>query len=474
MHLLTLIPFILSLFPLPHSLLSPSPSPHSPNPNPNLLCCNQSDDKESDSSDESELGIATAESEKTLSNGKYNLISRHNNGMLNGSGTADDDDVDNRHNGKLPSSEMDFAYTNAEIFSNGFMEGSNNGAAGTANFDIYSGNNSNDSNNSNNSTTEAKMRRKKKYRRRKKIAANRGFSVEESAKIMDMDMDMGAYESSRLDNDDDHDWCEDSMAVELSSVDSTALNDFRSCGFNMWASEGAARPHGESLEDIPKAKEMSISAISGGDAFNNNNSGSMKMSEQVKDNGGSTNGAEAAEVEPHKFGRGAEVHGSIAEALSASGGGGGGFHADSACRSADMAPREQSTYSTDGPGAGEKDGKHGSIFMALADASRASDWLQQQAAVAGSSSHGIYQPYVQSVLGSFFSKGVRDTEGTSWDSDRSIATSLFVEVRTHLPCTVRKCPFFSAGSDSWLCRLNLSMKMGLIKGTGRARGSTTT
>ena len=45
--------------------------------------------------------------------------------------------------------------------------------------------------------------------------------------------------------------------------------------------------------------------------------------------------------------------------------------------------------------------------MALADASRASDWLQQQAAVAAASANsanGNYQPYVQSVLGSFYCK----------------------------------------------------------------------
>jgi hypothetical protein len=57
-----------------------------------------------------------------------------------------------------------------------------------------------------------------------------------------------------VDYEDDVDWCEDSMAVELSSVDSMALNDFRECGFNL-SNDGSVRSK-HSTENNKKTDKM--------------------------------------------------------------------------------------------------------------------------------------------------------------------------------------------------------------------------
>ena len=384
-------------------------------------CSSQSDDKESYSSDESELGIATAESEKTISNGKY-LAARHSKTIS--SNISNDLALDGQedHNSLVMnrSTELEYSYssfgaTGQDRYNNSFMQ--NNNA-------IVSGSETN-RNDSNSRATELKLRRKKKYRRSKKMSASRGFNGDLGSETAGgvMNMDMMIYEGSRLDNDDDHDWCEDSMAVELSSVDSTALNDFRSCGFSM-----SAQTNGE-LNSIEVSDSIEMEGSAGGNSSSNlkSSDGSNKLTESVEldsetvrvmrhfpplaqdqqsylsheknlenneNNFDSVDHQTRDGIQSIAYVNGNETAGSIP-------GFGEGLSGLS---------NHQAAYTGDYSNSFKYGGStaSGSSFMALADATRASDWLQQAAVAAASANsghHGNYQPYVQSVLGSFFCKG---------------------------------------------------------------------
>lgn len=136
--------------------------------------------------------------------------------------------------------------------------------------------------------------------------------------------------------EEDHDWCADSMAVELSSVDSVAVNEFRGCGISK-----------AGKESITSAQGSSMSAV-------------LNSVEVVKGSGNSIN----------------------------------------------------SSNNSTNNGSVVRNG-----FMALADAVHASDWLQK----ASESAHA--HSFFNSMLGM-----LPHQDGDGFDSDRSIATSLFVEV----------------------------------------------
>ena len=228
-----------------------------------------------------------------------------------------------------------------------------------------------------------------------------------------MNMDMMKYESNRLEMDDDHDWCEDSMAVELSSVDSTALNDFRSCGFSVPAQSNG----NNTVTNEPKATETEVvdSNLSGSNNGEDMNVGDsdgglpqeqqqqQQQQQQITDkdeeafecdttnmdsNGIAVNiiplGGSFAVEESNKI-EAPSVMDTIGNPSNISG------HAYSVCET------NSNKY--------EAVQASGSSFMALADATRASDWLQQAAVAAASANAANYQPYEQSMLGSFFYKG---------------------------------------------------------------------
>ena len=263
--------------------------------------------------------------------------------------------------------------------------------------------------------------------------SRRGFagdaSNDSSAKGAVMNMDMMKYESSRLEMDDDHDWCEDSMAVELSSVDSTALNDFRSCGFSVPAqATGSNTVTNESKVTGTEVVDSNLSGSNNGEDMNIGDSDGGGIPESqfspllqdpqqqqqqqqqqqgaAKDNGfecdNSNIGSNCTEVKSIPLGGNfTSAYSTIEESTK--------LEAPSVIDTTGN-PKNSSndhTYSICETSSGKYEAVQasGSSFMALADATRASDWLQQAAVAAASANAANYQPYVQSMLGSFFYKG---------------------------------------------------------------------
>jgi hypothetical protein len=237
-----------------------------------------------------------------------------------------------------------------------------------------------------------------------------------------MNMDMMKYESSRREMDDDHDWCEDSMAVELSSVDSTALNDFRSCGFSVPAqATGSNTATNEPKVTGSEVVDSNLSGSNNGDDMNIGDSDGggllerqfspllqdpqqqLQQQSAVKEDCfecDNTNNCMEVNSVP-LGGNFTSTYSSIEESNK--------LEAPLVIDAIGI-PNNSShhTYNICETNSGKYEAVHasGSSFMALADATRASDWLQQAAVAAAAAANSTnYQPYVQSVLGSFFYKG---------------------------------------------------------------------
>ena len=205
--------------------------------------------------------------------------------------------------------------------------------------------------------------------------------------------------------EDDPDWCEDSMAVELSSVDSMAVNEMRDCGIS--------------------AHETQFESNDNQTLSNTQENASTKYPNQIKFYLHSTN-----QFNSH-------YHQELLESIH-SHNHNGNYNASTNITSNDSVahpnPFSPSLNRQEGIGtADSRSTPSGTHYTALADAKSVSDWLKRanEMTITSNNSMRIDFQSAASRTDSIETSAhiVDDVDGSNYDSEeRSIATSLFVEV----------------------------------------------